>query len=249
MFMTNRMIFAFMAAFILVGTSEASAQWSIDLETGMVFSGYNDVQIPKETGTKFSITDDLETDPNYFLRLRVTYSFNDKHHISAFAAPLRLYASGQVDQLIRFNEVGFAPNVPLKAKYRFDSYRLTYRYDFHRKERLRIGVGFTAKIRDASISLENDEKKTEKKNTGFVPLFNFKIDWMFTQRVGLLVEGDALAGPQGRAEDVLFAVQYKLNDKMRLKLGYRLLEGGADVEEVYNFTLVNYVVVGSMVTF
>jgi hypothetical protein len=249
MFMINRKFSTFIIVLLSVGASAASAEWSIDFENGAVFSGYNDVQIPKETGTRFSLTEDLETDPDYFFRLRMTYSFNDKHHISGFAAPLRLDASGQVDQLIRFNEVEFASNAPLKARYRFDSYRLTYRYDFHRKERLRIGVGFTAKIRDASISLEDDHKKTEKKNTGFVPLLNFKIDWMFAQRFGLLVEGDALAGPQGRAEDVLFAVLYKLNDKVRLKIGYRLLEGGADVEEVYNFTLVNYVVVGSTVTF
>jgi hypothetical protein len=249
MFMINRMFSAFIMALFLIVASEAYAEWSIDFETGAVFSGYNDVQIPKETGTRFSLTEDLETDPDYFFRLRMTYSFNDKHYVSAFAAPLRLDASGEVDQLIRFNEVEFAPNAPLKARYRFDSYRLTYRYDFHRKEKLRIGLGFTAKIRDASISLEDDEKRTEKKNTGFVPLLNFKVDWTFAKRFGLLVEGDALAGPQGRAEDVLFALCYTLNKNVTLKLGYRLLEGGADVDEVYNFTLVNYVAVGSMVTF
>jgi hypothetical protein len=29
-----------------------------------------------------------------------------------------------------------------------------------------------------------------------------------------------------------------------LKAGYRLLEGGADNDEVYNFTLVNYATIG-----
>lgn len=249
MFMTNRMISAFAAALILVGASEGCAKWSVDLETGAVFSGYNDVQIPKEIGTKFSLTEDLETDPDYFFRLRATYSFNDRHHISAFVAPLRLDASGEVDRLIRFNQVEFPANFPLKAKYRFDSYRLTYRYDLYHKKKLKVGLGFTMKIRDASISLQDNVKKTEKKNTGFVPLLNFKLDWMFAERFGLLLEGDALAAPQGRAEDVLFALQYGLNDKVRLKLGYRLLEGGADVDEVYNFTLINYVAVGMVATF
>jgi hypothetical protein len=247
--MLNRTIAVLWAMFLLVGASDVLAEWSLDLETGTVFSGYNDVQIPKETGTRFSLTDDLETDSDYFFRIRLSYSFKDRHHISGLVAPLRLEATGQVDQRIRFNEVEFAPNAPLTAEYRFDSYRLTYRYDFHRKEMLRIGIGFTAKIRDASIRLEDDEKETEKKNTGFVPLLNFKVDWMFAKRFGLLLEGDALAAPQGRAEDVLFAVQYKLHDKVRLKLGYRLLEGGADVDEVYNFTLLNYIAGGLIVTF
>ncbi len=246
---SRKIVFIFVTSLFLSAEPAAFAEWGLDLETGAVFSGYNDVQIPKETGTRFSLTKDLETDPDYFFRVRLSYSFNHRHHVSALAAPLRLDASGKVDRPIRFNQVEFGANIPLKARYRFDSYRLTYRYDVHRRERLTVGIGFTAKIRDASISLEDGEKKTEKKNTGFVPLLNFKVDWRFGKRFGLLLEGDALAAPQGRAEDVLIAMQYKLNKKVTLKLGYRLLEGGADVDEVYNFTLVNYVAVGSIIRF
>jgi hypothetical protein len=242
-------VFIILTGLLSCAGPAAFAEWSVDVETGAVFSGYNDVQIPKETGTRFSLSEDLKIDPDFFFRARLTYSFKDRHHFSALAAPLRLEAEGQVDRSIKFNEVEFASNIPLKAKYRFDSYRLTYRYDVHRQERLKVGIGFTAKIRDASISLEDADKKTEKKNTGFVPLLNFKLDWTLADRLGLLLEGDALAAPQGRAEDVLLAMRYKLNKKATLKLGYRLLEGGADVDEVYNFTLVNYVTVGSIIMF
>lgn len=246
---TKKVVFIFLTSLVLSGGPAAFAEWSLDLETGAVFSGYNDVQIPKETGTRFSLTKDLETDPDYFFRVRLSYSFNHRHHVSALVAPLRLDASGKADRPIRFNEVEFGADIPLKARYRFDSYRLTYRYDVHRRERLTLGIGFTAKIRDASISLQDADKKTEKKNTGLVPLLHFRLDWMFADRLGLLLEGDALAAPQGRAEDVLIAMQYKLNKKVTLKLGYRLLEGGADVDEVYNFTLVSYVAVGSIIMF
>ena len=50
--------------------------------------------------------------------------------------------------------------------------------------------------------------------------------------------GDALAAPQGRAEDVLAALTYGKSDKFRIKIGYRILEGGADNDEVYTFSLV-----------
>ncbi|NIM98303.1 MAG: hypothetical protein GTO24_09575 [candidate division Zixibacteria bacterium] len=246
---SRKIVFIFLSSLFLSGGPAAFAEWSLDLETGAVFSGYNDVQIPKETGTRFSLSEDLEINPEFFFRARVTYSFKKRHHISGFAAPLRLDASGKADRPIRFNEVEFGANIPLKARYRFDSYRLTYRYDVHRRERLTLGIGFTAKIRDASISLQDADKKTEKKDTGFVPLLNFKVDWRFTKGFGLLLEGDALAAPQGRAEDVLMAMQYKLNKKVTLKVGYRFLEGGADVDEVYNFTLVSYVAVGSIIMF
>lgn len=245
----RKMVFLFLTGLFLSAGSAASAEWSADVETGAVFSGYNDVQIPQETGTRFSLSEDLEIDREFFFRVRLTYSFKDRHHFSALAAPLRPEAEGQVDRFIKFNEVEFASNIPLKAKYRFDSYRLTYRYDVRQRERLNVDIGFTAKIRDASISLEDADKKTEKENTGFVPLLNFKLDWTFADRLGLLLEGDALAAPQGRAEDVLLAIRYELNKKVTLKLGYRLLEGGADVDEVYNFTLVNYAAVGSIIMF
>jgi hypothetical protein len=238
-----------LAGLLILGGATASAQWSLDFETGAAFSGYNDVQIPKETGTKFSLSEELETDPGFFFRVRLSYSFGEKHHLSALAAPLRLDASGQVNRPVRFNEVEFESNTALKARYRFDSYRLTYRYDLYCKENLTAGIGFTAKIRDASISLEDDQKKTEKKNTGFVPLINFKVDWTFARNFGMLFEGDALAAPQGRAEDVLVALQYQASRKVALKLGYRLLEGGADVDEVYTFALINYIALGGSVTF
>ncbi|MGB2980957.1 MAG: hypothetical protein WBC77_06900, partial [Candidatus Zixiibacteriota bacterium] len=163
--------------------------------------------------------------------------------------PLRLDASGRIDRLVRFNEMEFAANAPLKARYRFDSYRLTYRYDVYRKDNVRAGLGVTAKIRDASISLEDQEKKTENKNTGFVPLVNFRIEWMFAERFGLLLDGDALAAPQGRAEDVLLAVTYEPVKRATVRFGYRLLEGGADVDKVYTFALINYIAAGLTITF
>jgi hypothetical protein len=244
----KRMILLLLGCFLFT-VPAAFAQWSVDFETGGAFSGYNDVQITKETGTKFSLSQELKIDPTVFFRFRLTYSFGDRHHISALGALLRLDATGQIDRTIRFNDVEFTANAPLKSRYRFDSYRLTYRYDVYRKEKLQAGIGLTAKIRDASISLEGDHQKTEKINTGFVPLINFKVDWMFVERFGLLLEGDALAAPQGRAEDVLLALQYRTSERVTLKLGYRLLEGGANVDEVYTFALVNYIVIGTQVTF
>jgi hypothetical protein len=234
---------------VLLGWSESFAKWSIDFETGPVFAGYNDAKIPGDTGTKFSLSEELEMKSSYFFRVRFTHSINDRHHISALFAPLRLDASGQVNKPVSFNQVDFEAGASLKAKYRFDSYRLTYQYRFYRSKSFMAGLGLTAKIRDAAISLEDQNQKTEKKNTGFVPLINFGLKWMFAEKFGLLLEGDALAAPQGRAEDVLFAIDAKISDTVALKAGYRLLEGGADVDEVYTFALFHYIVVGATVVF
>jgi hypothetical protein len=230
------------------GRAEGRSRWRLELESGIVFSGYNDVRIPNETGTDISLTDDLETDPAPFVRVRVTAVFGDRHVLSALAAPLRLDATGSVDRAVNFEGVEFPAGAPLHARYRFDSYRLTYRYVLHKSERVAAGLGFTAKIRDAAVRITGAGEESEKPNTGFVPLINFSVRWSFARHVSLLFEGDALAAPQGRAEDVLAAFRYD-RGRIGLMLGYRLLEGGADVDEVYNFALLHYLVAGAGIQF
>jgi len=226
---------------------DSQSQPYLDLETGLAVSGYNDVRIPGNTGTRISFTEELETDPVLFLRIRLMYTINDRHGLGLLVAPLRLRADGHVDRFIVFEGVTFPANTPLKAVYRFDSYRLTYRYEFYRSQKFRASAGVTAKIRGASIRLEGDGLKSEKKNTGFVPLLSFRGQWLLTKQYSLVLDGDALAAPQGRAEDIFFAMQYELSPKIVTKLGYRILEGGADNDEVYNFTMVHYAVLGAMV--
>jgi hypothetical protein len=73
--------------------------------------------------------------------------------------------------------------------------------------------------------------------------------WNIDDTFGLLLYGDALAAPQGRAEDVLIAATYKLSERLGIRAGYRILEGGADNAEVYNFSWFNYASVGITYTF
>lgn len=53
------------------------AQPSLDLETGFVSAGYNDVRIPGDQGTLFSLSDDPEAAASfYFCLLSYHLSFN-----------------------------------------------------------------------------------------------------------------------------------------------------------------------------
>lgn len=230
-------------------TSSLYSQLSLDLETGGVFSGYNDVRIPGKGGTLFSLSKELEIDPSIFVRVRAFYDFNPRHHLGVLIAPLSLNSKGQLDRELIFEGETFPTNTPLDATYRFNSYRLVYRYDFLRKEKLELGIGFTAKIRDAEISIRGNGIESKKTNVGFVPIIHFRMLWNFYDKFGLLLDGDALAAPQGRAEDVLAALKYQISDRIGLKLGYRILEGGADNDEVYTFALINYAVIGMIINF
>jgi len=235
----------------LIFVGNAESQWFVDIESGYVFNGYNDVQIPGNTGTRFSLTDDFQAESSFFYRLRMGLLLGERHTLSALFAPLSIQASGQLDKPVIFFEEEFSAGVPLDGKYTFNSYRLTYRYALKNSEKWRIGLGFSAKIRDAAVKLEGEGKTSEKTNVGFVPLLNFLFEYKMTNKASILLKGDALASPggQGRAEDVLFAVQYWLSDKMQIRAGYRILEGGADVEEVYNFALLHFITLGFKYSF
>lgn len=235
--------------FTLLAAAPSFGQWFADFENGAALPGYNDVQVPRDAGTLFSLSEDLSAKAAYFFRVRIGIQWKDRHTISVFAAPFRIRAAGSVDRELVFFEETFDANTPLAGVYKFNSYRLTYRYDLVRKGKWRVGVGFTAKIRDAGIKIGGDGRNSDKTNVGFVPLINFRVLWQFDGKWGLLLEGDAAAAKQGRAEDVLLALQCRLNDRLALRAGYRILEGGADVEEVYNFALVHFLSAGITYTF
>jgi hypothetical protein len=221
-------------------------QFELDVESGAAIVGYSDIQIPKSTGTLISFSEELETDPAYFIRGRLTYYFNRSNMLSVLIAPLTLRGGGNVDREVVFEGESFAPNATLNTVYRFNSYRLTYEHFWHTGEKFRLGLGITAKIRDAAISIADSIKTSEKTDLGFVPLIKFSFAWRFMEPVALILDGDALAAPQGRAEDISVALQGDVNDRLSIKLGYRVLEGGSDVEEVYSFTWVNYVFGGCL---
>lgn len=236
-------------ALLATGSFDAPAQLSVDLEGGMVGSLYNDVRIPGDEGTDFSLTDDLETDSAPYFRARVTYTIAERHTFSALYAPLTLEASGVAPDDILYEGETFPEGSELDGTYTFNSYRLTYRYEFSPRGRWSYGLGFTGKIRDAEIKVESDDLTSSKTNVGFVPLLNFRVRYDATDRFALSLEGDALAAPQGRAEDVMLAAHYRLSDMVELRGGYRFVEGGADNDEVYNFAYLSYAVVGVTLTF
>jgi len=232
---------------ITTNLTPLKAQFSIDLETGAVSTGYNDVRIPGDQGTFFSLKDDLISKTEFFYRLRASYTIKSRHTLSLLYAPLETESKGNVPYDIFFEGATFPANTDLTGTYKFNSYRLTYRYEIVLKPKFEFGLGFTAKIRDAKIAMASAGLESVKTNVGFVPIINFRMLWKPYDKFGILLEGDALAAPQGRAEDVLIAATYRLSDRIGIKAGYRLLEGGADNDEVYNFALFNYAAVGLLI--
>jgi hypothetical protein len=229
------------------GLARADVEVETEAEAAIVAATRNDVRVPGDSGTAFSLVDDFSTSASPAFRVRAGVRIADRHLVTALYAPLTLNATGEFDRDLEFEGASFPAGTPLHAVYRFDSYRLTYRYSFVQNASLELAAGATAKIRDAEIAVYGPAKG-RKTNTGFVPLLNLHAEWRpGAGKLGLLFDADALAAPQGRAEDVLLAVLWAARDGVDLYAGYRTLEGGADNDEVYNFSWLHYGAVGMRV--
>jgi hypothetical protein len=227
---------------------EAALVPSLDLETGVAFASRNDVRVPGDSGTTFSLTDGpFQSDRTPFVRVRAGASYG-RHGLLLTFAPLRLSGRGQEGGSVTFRGLSFTTG-DASFRYRFDTYRLTYRYALVSGPRLDLQVGATALLRDAEIRLTQPGQSTAEKNVGLVPLLSFRLAWRpGGGPFGLVLDGDALAAPQGRAEDVSLALEYSTGE-LAFRAGYRILEGGADNDRVYSFALVNHLLVGARYSF
>lgn len=244
--MTRRLVtlFVFVASILGLRPSPAFAEYLLNLQGAAVFTERNDVRIPGDSGTKFSLSDELTADREYTGRLEAGYIHRQRDYFGLVFAPLSVDSHGRMNRDIAFSGTTFPAGTDLDATFRFDSYRLTWRRRLIAKDGLDLWLGFTGKMRDAAITVEGGGQRAEKINKGFVPLINFLVDWRFAPPWSFHIDGDALAGPQGRAEDVLIAMRYDISASTTAFAGYRILEGGADNDEVYTFSLFQYAVVG-----
>jgi hypothetical protein len=231
-------------------TAASDERFDVELEVGSVWQSKNDVQIPNDsTGTRFSLVDLVGQGPWPAGRFYFTWNIKGRHGLRVLLAPLSYTETGRFDEPVLFAGEAFAPDEPTEATYQFNSWRLSYRYRFFEGERWRWWIGFTAKIRDAKIRLKQDGVSSEDTDLGFVPLLHLRGDWRFAERWHFLFDLDALAGGPGRAEDLALKVGYDVCDRWSVAGGYRTVEGGADVDEVYNFAWFNYAVVSATYRF
>ncbi|NTW60498.1 MAG: hypothetical protein HGA43_15195, partial [Nitrospirae bacterium] len=201
---------------LFFGPTSVFAEYVINLQGAAVFTEKNDIRIPGDSGTKFSLADDLSADTAYTGRLEAGYIHNAKDYFGIVIAPLSVDSHGRVDRNIDYAGTTFPAGMDLKATFRFDSYRLTWRRKLVSRDDLDVWLGVSGNIRDAEITVEGGGQRATKANTGFVPLINFLLDWRFSKPWSFRVAGDALVGPQGRAEDVLLALIYAVAPSTKL---------------------------------
>ncbi len=224
------------------------SQISLDVSGGLVAQSYNKVQIPNEEGTAFDLYKDFQIQgPAIYYSLKLGYRFREKNHLFLLYAPLSVNYEGAAPFDIRFQSTTFPQGQNVDAYYKFNSYRVTYRRDIIRSEKWIVGIGLTAKIRDAEIRLTANDISDKKVDLGFVPLVNLYAEYKFNNWSAFF-DGDGLAGGPGRAFDVYLGGKIPITEYLKIKAAYRMVEGGADVESVYNFTMLHFASLGLIIT-
>jgi len=252
----NNKIFLQIILLLFMGMAgpAASAQdefrFVFELEAGPVWQTRNDVQIPNtDAGTRFSLVDLVGKGPWPAARFYITWNINERHSLRGLLAPLVYTETGTFTGPVEFAGEYYGPEDPVDATYKFNSWRLGYRYRYLNHERLKLSVGFTAKIRDAKIGLSQGSTTSEDTDLGFVPLLYIGANWQFAGKWHLIFDFEGLAGGPGRAFDTALKFQYAINHHWGLSVAYRTVEGGADVESVYNFAWFHYALVSGSFRF
>jgi hypothetical protein len=228
---------------LLLLSVRADAQFGGAIEGDLTWQTRNDVRIPGNGGTKFDLTD-FTSDPKSSFRVYLGYLFGGRHELRALYAPFSLETTGQFSTPVVFEGATYAAGTSTKAKYMFNSYRLTYAYHFEARGSFRWAAGFTGKIRDAEIRLTQGGNSTAKADVGFVPLLNLQAFWDLGGDWLVRADFDGSAAPQGRAIDLGLFMEKDLKKSGIVFIGYRTIEGGADNDTVYNFAWLNKAVVG-----
>lgn len=212
-----------------------AAEGTISLEATGFQTRRNDVRKPALGGTDFSFRDLLGSGPTTAFRVEGTWTLNNRHSLRFLHAPFEVNGVGRFTRDVVYQGTTFKAGQPVEGTYRFNSTRATWRYRLDAPQGWTVQVGATAKIRDAKVQLVQGSAPETKDNLGFVPLAHLAVIRQLTPVLSAHFDLDALAGGPGRAVDGAVLLRWQATSKVFADVGYRLLEGGADTDELYTW--------------
>ena len=223
----------------------AQERFTLDLEGGPAWQLRNDFAVPGDGGTLVRID---EHGPFAAFRATLTWRASDRWSARFLVAPLATSSDVVSQNPIVFEGVTFAAGEEVHADYKFNSYRAGVVYAFPPRGKWSFRAGGTLKVRDAEIALSGVSGSAEKTNVGVVPLLYGGARYQASARIALDLDADGSAASQGRALDLAARLESAISERVTLYGGARILEGGADNEEVYSFGTFAYAVGGVRVS-
>lgn len=238
--MTHRFLLA-LFAFLVATTAVAQDRLAVEVEAGPAWQLRNDFAVPGDAGTLVRLED---RGPALAARTTLTWRMNERWSLRFLAAPLSTESELVSATPVVFQDVTFAAGQPLSVDYRFDSYRISAVRRFDGDGPWSFRAGATLKLRDAEITVRDAARKSSKSNRGLVPLLYGGARLELNERLAIDADADAAAAPQGRAVDAILRLETRAGERTWIYAGGRMLDGGADNDEVNTFATFAYLVGG-----
>jgi hypothetical protein len=213
---------------------------SVEVEGGVFGFTRNDVRDPGDIGTLFSFKSLDAMGPAGYVRVYGEVRLTPRQTLRLLYAPLQTSGSGALPAPTYFVSSTFAPIVPAAGTYKFNNYRVNWRYTMRDGPRWKIQLGAGVLIRDARIAIEQAGRLEEDPDLGFVPYVAFTAERRLSPRLRFVFDFEGLGSTQGRALDGVAKLTYDVTPHWRVGGGYRALEGGADVDSVFTFAFIHY---------
>jgi len=215
-------------------------EWSLSAELGFLAVASHIIQLSND-GTRFDYRKNGGQDVLFpFFRLSTDLKFNGRHAIVFLYQPLELTGETVLSEETVFDGIVFPAGTPLNSTYGFPFWRISYLYDFLRRQGDEAALGFSLQIRDATIVFTSADGvlRASRRDVGPVPAIKFRGRWGFGNGVWWGTEIDGIYAPisgiNGSSEEITGAlldaslrVGYEFTDRVSAFLNVRYLGGGA----------------------
>jgi len=220
----------FFLIYIAIFYSGLSFASSISLDIGQTETVFNRFAIPNTSADRVSLpTEDTLTS----YRVTGYFDLSSGNQIYVLIAPLETEYHFTSNRNFEFADNNYTSGTATNVKYKFNSYRLGYLWKW-KTSSFDFWTGVVAKIRDANIEVTQGTRTSAFDNIGIVPLASMGFDFRLFKNLSVFSHTDALGASQGSAYDSQLELRLKLSS-LSVSFGKRVLGGGADNDEVYNF--------------
>jgi len=192
-------------------------------------------------GTKFDYVDEGGQGVLFpFSRLTAELNLQKKHSMIFLIQPLDIRTEVLLKRDIVIDDLTFPGNTPVRLRYGFTFYRLSYLYDFAEAKNKELAIGLSFQIRNATISFASADGSLFRinENVGPVPIFKFRSRqpfnngmWFGTEVDGFYASGKYITGSENDFEGAILDASIRLGfehtDYLDSFLNVRYIGGGA----------------------
>jgi hypothetical protein len=194
-----------------------------------------------ENGTEFDYVSEGGQDILFrFQRLTAELALGRRHALVLLFQPLDIQTEALLSREVVIDDLAFPSGTPMRLRYGFDFWRLSYLYDFWGESNRELAIGLSFQIRNASISFRSYDGTLFRinQNVGPVPIFKFRTRipfnngmWFGSEIDGFYASGRYITGSDndfvGSILDASVRLGFEISRTFDTFLNIRYLGGGA----------------------